>query len=206
MMTAPAVTSAAPVASAGLVTAAGRSRAGRRTLALLLPALAAAGLLLVAARAWPGAGPALAGVALAGLLLLGARLWHIWHETPAAVAARLNRHHPALEDSAALLLRPASDLNLLEGLQQQRLLNRLPELAATGPLLPVSFRPALSATALLLALAALVWWQRPGAARHCHRCGDGNARPDALYGPARHARCGSAHGSHPVAGAAARLH
>ncbi|MFD2784956.1 DUF4175 family protein [Hymenobacter rubripertinctus] len=160
-----AVISVAPTAPAGLVTAAGRSQARRRTLVLLLPALAIVLLLVAAARAWPGAAPALAGAALAGLLLLGARLWQIWHETPAAVAARLNRLHPPLEDSTALLLRPASELNLLENLQQQRLLTRLPELAAAGPLLPVSFRPALGTTALLLALAALVWWQRPPAAR-----------------------------------------
>ncbi|SES73955.1 hypothetical protein [Hymenobacter actinosclerus] len=151
-------------APAGLVRAAGQSRARRRTLTLLLPGLAAAGLLLTVALAWPGAGYFMAGVALALLLLAGWAGWRIWHESPAATARRLNRQHPPLEDSAALLLRPASELNLLERLQQQRLQQRLPSLAAAGPLLPVNFRPALVGAAALLLLAALVWWQRPGSA------------------------------------------
>ncbi|OWP64709.1 hypothetical protein CDA63_02825 [Hymenobacter amundsenii] len=149
-------------APAALVVAAGRSRAWRRTLALLLPALAATVLLTVVVWAWPRAVAGAAGVALALLGLAGWQLWHIWHEPTISVARQLNQHHPALEDSAALLLLPPTDLNLLEGLQQQRLLERLPALAATGPLLPVSFRPALLATGLLLGLAALTWWQRPG--------------------------------------------
>ncbi len=148
-------------APAALVVAAGHSRARRRTLALLLPTLAAAVLLTVAAWAWPGAVAGVAGVALALLGLAGWQLWRIWHEPAGAVARQLNQQHPSLEDSAALLLRPPTDLNLLESLQQQRLLERLPALATTGPLLPVAFRPALMAAGLLLSLAALAWWQRP---------------------------------------------
>ncbi|SDY38760.1 hypothetical protein [Hymenobacter psychrophilus] len=159
---APAATKAP--APAGLVQAAGQGRARRRTLALLLPALAAAGLLLTVAKAWPGAGYFVAGVALALMGLAAWALWRIWHEPADATARRLNRQHPALEDSTALLLRPAADLNLLEQLQQQRLIERLPKLAATGPLLPVNFRPALGGAAVLLLLAALAWWQRPGPA------------------------------------------
>ena len=119
----PAVASVATEAAApaGLVLAAGRSRARRRTLALLLPVLAAAALLSTVAVAWPRAGYAVAGVALALLGLIGWALWHIWRDTPAATARRLNQQHPALEDSAALLLRPAHELNLLEQLQQQEL-------------------------------------------------------------------------------------
>ncbi|NVO85435.1 hypothetical protein, partial [Hymenobacter terrestris] len=162
----PAVASVATEAAApaGLVLAAGRSRARRRTLALLLPVLAAAALLLTVAAGWPRTGYAVAGVAVALLGLAGWALWHIWQESPATSARRLNQQHPALEDSAALLLRPNTDLNLLEHLQQQRLQERLPALAATGPLLPVSFQPALFASVALLLLAALMWWQRPGAA------------------------------------------
>ncbi|NVO30928.1 hypothetical protein [Hymenobacter lapidiphilus] len=163
----PAVASFATEAAApaGLVLAAGRSRARRRTLALLLPVLAAAALLLIVAAGWPRAGYAVAGVALALLGLAGWALWHIWHESAATTARRLNHQHPALEDSAALLLRPTTtDLNLLEQLQQQRIKERLPNLAAAGPLLPVNFRPALGSATVLLLLAALVWWQRPGPA------------------------------------------
>ncbi|MBT2556453.1 hypothetical protein J7E24_01505 [Hymenobacter sp. ISL-91] len=151
-------------ACAGLVRAAGHSRARRRTLALLLPALAAAVLLLTVAAAWPRMGYAVAGVSLALLGLAGWALWLIWHEPAAATARRLNQQHPSLEDSAALLLHPTTDLNLLEQLQQQRLRERLPNLAAAGPLLSVDFRPALGGAGALLLLAALVWWQRPGAA------------------------------------------
>lgn len=162
----PAVASAATetAAPAGLVLAAGQGRARRRTVALLLPALAAAGLLLTVVKAWPGTGYFVAGVALALVGLVAGALWRIWHEPAATTARHLNQQHPALDDSTALLLRPAADLNLLERLQQQRLLERLPNLAATGPLLPVNFRPALGGAAALLLLAAFVWWQRLGPA------------------------------------------
>ncbi|WP_157540988.1 hypothetical protein [Hymenobacter aerophilus] len=156
-----AIAAAAP---AGLVLAAGRSRARRRTLALLLPALAAGALLLTVATAWPGACYLVAGAMLALLMLVSWALWSIWHEPLAATARHLNQQHPSLEDSTALLLRPADELNLLEHLQQQRLQQRLPELAVAGPLLPVGFRPALGGAGALLLLVALAWWQRPGAA------------------------------------------
>ncbi|RFP66200.1 hypothetical protein D0N36_04045 [Hymenobacter lapidiphilus] len=202
----PAVASVATEAAApvGLVLAAGRSRARRLTLALLLPTLAAVALLLTVATAWPGSRYFVAGIALALPGLAGWALWQIWRESPATIARRLNQQHPALEDSAALLLQPTHQLNLLEHLQQQRLQERLPNLAAAGPLLPVSFRPALGGAAALLLLAALVWWQRPGAGSvPGHGWGPGGPALSGNSGPTRH---GPAHRGDPAAGAAARLH
>ncbi|RSK49534.1 hypothetical protein [Hymenobacter rigui] len=149
---------ASSVSSAGPVQAAARAWAGRRTAALLLPVLGAGVVLGVAAAVWPEARMATAG--LMGLLLLvsGWLLWRIWREPLSTIARRLNRQHPELEDSTALLLRPEEELNLLEQLQQQRLLARLPELAAHGPLLPVQWRASSLALAGLLALAAGIWW------------------------------------------------
>ncbi|WP_139924890.1 DUF4175 domain-containing protein [Hymenobacter sp. DG01] len=140
-----------------------REWAWRSTAALLVPAAAAGALLLALYLGWPVARLAVLGVAGLGLLGLAARLWHIWQQPLPRVARRLNRHHPELEDSSTLLLRDSTELNLLEQLQQQRLLDRLPHLSAAGPLLPVDFRRPLLLAGVLLALAAGVWWQHPTA-------------------------------------------
>ena len=142
-----------------------RREANRRTMALLLP-LAAAILALGAwVRHW-SAGPLLFSGGLV-LLLLGAGFWLHRLRRPrlTALAQRLDRLHPKLEDSTGLLLRDASQppLNLLEQLQQQRIRARLAALQAESPrLLPYSWRPSVLATAvLLLLLAAGMWWHRP---------------------------------------------
>ncbi|GGG11306.1 DUF4175 family protein [Pontibacter amylolyticus] len=73
--------------------------------------------------------PLLAG--LAGLTILGALLYLGWTWSQLRkikleqVARHLNRSYPQLEDSAQLLLRETSELNLLERLQQQRVASQL---------------------------------------------------------------------------------
>ncbi|GAA4353574.1 DUF4175 family protein [Hymenobacter saemangeumensis] len=104
---------------------------------------------------------------MAGLVLLltAWQLWPLRQLRAATVAPRLDRQHPALEDSTGLLLRRPEDLNLLELLQQQRVASRLEELHAAGSsALPVSLqKPALGAGLLLLAAAGL--WCLPQQAR-----------------------------------------
>ena len=122
------------------VRAAGRSYAGRRAVAVLLPTLA--GLLLLGALAarWPASGAArLAGLA-AVLAVAAGRLWPLRHRGPATTARQLDRLFPELEDSTGLLLQAPEQLPLLGQLQQQRVGQRLAGLAATqAPLLPVFF-------------------------------------------------------------------
>ncbi|MCC9167349.1 DUF4175 domain-containing protein [Pontibacter harenae] len=73
------------------------------------------------------------------------------------VAEHLNRQYPQLEDSTALLLRPAAELNLLERLQQQKIAERLqalhPDKKKAFRLKPTASRVAL---AVGLALALLI--------------------------------------------------
>ncbi|WP_299706596.1 DUF4175 family protein [uncultured Pontibacter sp.] len=70
-------------------------------------------------------------VAAAVSLMAGGVLYLIWawrsvQQTDLQQVARhLNRTYPQLEDSAGLLLRPTSELNLLARLQQQRVANQL---------------------------------------------------------------------------------
>ncbi|RPD46215.1 hypothetical protein DNI29_14515 [Hymenobacter sediminis] len=141
-----------------------RAWAGRSTAALLLPALAGGILVVATYLGWPTWRPAVLVVAGLGLLLIAGLLWRLWKTSLPQIASRLNRQHSELEDSSALLLRDAAGLNLLEELQQQRLLTRLPQLASSGPLLPVDFRRPSLLAGLLLALAAGAWWGRPGTA------------------------------------------
>ena len=150
--------------------AAGRSYAGRRLAAVLLPTLA--GLLLLGALAarWPAGRPGLLAGALAVLALAAGQLWPLRRLGPAAVARQLDRLFPELEDSAGLLLADAAELPFLGQLQQQRVGQRLVELAATrAPLLPVFFKNSLIISGLLLAGGAAAWWlparQAPAPAR-----------------------------------------
>ncbi|WP_375436274.1 hypothetical protein [uncultured Hymenobacter sp.] len=142
-----------------------RREANRRTIALLMP-LAAAILALGAwVRHW-SAGPLLFSAGLV-VLLLGAGFWLYNLRQPrlTALAQRLDRLHPELEDSTGLLLRAESQppLNLLEQLQQQRIMARLAALQAeVSHLLPFSWQPTVLITAvLLLLMAAGLWWHRP---------------------------------------------
>ncbi|TPG66590.1 DUF4175 family protein [Hymenobacter nivis] len=142
----------------------GRRYALRRAAALLLPALAGALLLAGLAQHWPGATWPLVG---AGALALGLAAWRLAPLGPlpaAAVARRLDRRYPSLEDSAGLLLLPPENLSLLEQFQQQRVAGRLEQLAdGEEQPLPVDFRrPGLLALGLLVAGAAAWFWPAAG--------------------------------------------
>ena len=139
--------------------AAGRSYAGRRLAAVLLPTLA--GLLLLGALAarWPAGRTGLLAGALAVLAGAAWQLWPLRRLGLAAVARQLDRLFPELEDSAGLLLADAAALPFLGQLQQQRVGQRLGELAATrAPLLPVLFGNSWLVSGLLLAGGAAAWW------------------------------------------------
>ncbi|MFD1469782.1 DUF4175 family protein [Hymenobacter caeli] len=144
--------------------AVGRRYALRRAAAALLPVLAGALLLAGLARHWPGAIPALVGL---GIMALGLAAWRGWPlgALPApAVARRLDRRFPQLEDSTGLLLLSPSGLSLLERFQQQRVASRLAQLVdGEAELLPVDFRrPGLLALALLAAGAGAWAWPAAG--------------------------------------------
>ena len=139
-----------------------RSYAGRYAAAAGLPLLAAGLLLVALAHHWP---PGAVGWAGLGLALLAAAAWQLWplrHLNYAAVARRLDRHYPELQDSTGLLLTDAATLPLLGQLQQRRVAGQLEVLTAQGPgLLPVSFwRAGLLSGGLLLA-ALMVWLLPP---------------------------------------------
>ncbi len=177
-MTQAVLVSETPILAAGRhrLRALGRRYALRRAVVLLLPALAAAFLLAGLGRHWPAAWP---GLALVGALALGLALWRLWPLGPlpaAAVARRLDRRFPALEDSTGLLLPPPENLSLLEQFQQQRVAGRLAQLAdGKEELLPVEFRrPGLLALALLAAGAG--GWAWPAA-----RAGAGTPAPVAVH-------------------------
>jgi len=139
--------------------AAGRHYAGRRLVAVGLPTVAGWLLLGVLAARWPGGRPVLLAGALAGLAVAAWQLWPLRRLGPAAVARQLDRLFPELEDSTGLLLQAQEQLPFLGQLQQQRVAQRLGELAATqAPLLPVLVKNSLLISALLLAGSALAWW------------------------------------------------
>ncbi|MDO6390850.1 hypothetical protein Q4E40_11985 [Pontibacter sp. BT731] len=102
-----------------------RAKGGLYTLQALAVALVGAAILYK----WGLEVPLLAGLAI--LMILGALLYLGWtwrqlrKTSLEQVARHLNRTYPQLEDSAGLLLRQSSDLNLLERLQQQRVASQL---------------------------------------------------------------------------------
>ena len=139
--------------------AAGRRHAGRRAAAALLPALAACGLLATLGHRWPAAQPVLVVAGVLGLMVLWLLLGLLRETNPTIIAPRLDRHFAELEDSTGLLLHDAAELNLLEGLQQQRVARQLSELHAARALtLPVDFRRPAGLTVLLLLTSAALWW------------------------------------------------
>lgn len=143
-----------------------RREARRPTLALLLLA-GAVGLAATAwARHWPAAWPAVgAGLGLL-LLAVGYGIYRLHQPRLPALARRLDRLYPELEDSTGLLLHPADapTLNLLEHLQRQHIQARLTELREAGQyLLPFSWRPVAVAGTLLMLLAAGSGLYRPSA-------------------------------------------
>ena len=150
------------------VRAAGRSYAGRRLVAVLLPTLAGLLLLGLLLARWPGGRPALLAGAVAVLALAAWQLWPLRRLGPPAVARQLDRLFPELEDSTGLLLQESEQLPFLGQLQQPRVAQRLGELTTTqAPLLPASFKNSLLISALLLAGSALAWWlpaRRPATA------------------------------------------
>jgi hypothetical protein len=170
----------------------GRSYAGRRLAAVLLPALAGLVLLGVLAARWPGGRPALVAGALAVLALAAWQLWPLRRLGPAATARQLDRRFPELEDSTGLLLQAPEQLPFLGQLQQQHVSQRLAELGvAQAPLLPVSFKNSLLISALLLAGSALAWWM--------------SARPVAPASPAAVAVRFAPDAGRPVPAAALRI-
>jgi len=141
------------------VQAAGRSYVGRRLAAVLLPTLAGLLLLGVLAARWPAGRPLLLAGAVAVLVLAAWQLWPLRRLGPPTTARQLDRLFPELEDSTGLLLQNSEQLSFLGQLQQQRVSQRLAELAtAQAPLLPVLFKKSVVISALLLAGAALAWW------------------------------------------------
>ncbi|MBG8553100.1 DUF4175 family protein [Hymenobacter guriensis] len=149
-------TATAQLAPTGLLRA-GWQRRFRRQLLTLLPPLIGIGVLAgVAFSALPSP-LAWSGLVLALLLLVG-YVWLLSRPNLPLLARQLDRQYPALEDSTGLLLRPASELQFLEHLQQQRTSEVLRQLLAEpGPLLPVSWRAPLWLTAGLLTVAAGTW-------------------------------------------------
>ncbi|MHC2992956.1 hypothetical protein OB13_15720 [Pontibacter sp. HJ8] len=102
-----------------------RQKAGLYT----LQAMAAAALGVAILGKWQTDVPLLA--TLAATLVVGAILYlawawsHVLRTDLRQVARHLNRTYPQLEDSTELLLRPVSELNLLERLQQQKIAGQL---------------------------------------------------------------------------------
>ncbi|SIT88582.1 DUF4175 family protein [Pontibacter indicus] len=102
-----------------------RAKGGLYTLQSLAVALVGAAILYK----WGLEVPLLAGLAI--LTILGALLYLGWawrsvRQTDLQQVTRhLNRTYPQLEESAQLLLRETSELNLLERLQQQRVASQL---------------------------------------------------------------------------------
>ncbi|MDX5419756.1 MAG: DUF4175 domain-containing protein [Hymenobacteraceae bacterium] len=130
-----------------------RAKGWLYTLQALAVALVGAALLYK----WQLEVPLLAVVAVS--LLAGSLLYLIWawrsvQQTDLRQVARhLNRTYPQLEESAGLLLRPASELNLLERLQQQRVASQL---QTAMPEKQSVFHIAKKPTYLALGIALLV--------------------------------------------------
>jgi hypothetical protein len=132
---------------------------GRFAAALLLPMLAAGVVLAGVVHHWPATSPLFVGLAVLGILMVGA-----WLAQPllrldhAAVARRLDRQFPELEDSTGLLLQDPKTLPLLGQLQYGHVARQLAQLTAEGPaLLPFSLRYSLLLSGILLAGAAAFW-------------------------------------------------
>ncbi|GAA4378939.1 hypothetical protein [Hymenobacter koreensis] len=129
--------------------------------ATTISVVAAAALVLLTAVAhrWPQLNGAAVAGALAALLVTAWMLWRLRRFNPAAVARRLDRHFPELEDSTGLLLPSGSNEpeTLLPTLQRQRVAERLAALSLTHAL-PVPALPRLAVAAVLAAAAAGLWF------------------------------------------------
>ena len=142
----------------------------RRPSGALLLLLAAAGVAATAwGRHWPAAWPVLGAALLLALLLVAGLVYWLHQPRLPALARRLDRLYPTLEDSTGLLLRttetPAP--NLLEQLQQQRVRERLLLLRQEQPyLLPFSWQPVIGGVAVLLLVAGGSWLYQPAASGH----------------------------------------
>jgi hypothetical protein len=175
-----------------LLRAAGRSYAGRRLAAVGLPTLTGLLLLGLLVARWPAGRPILLVGMVAVLAGAAWQLWPLRRLGPPAVARRLDRLFPELEDSTGLLVQDGAALSFLGQLQQQRVAQRLEELAATqAPLLPVTFKNSLLISGLLLVGSALAWWLP--------------ARPLATTAPAAVAVHFSPDAARPVPAAAPRI-
>ncbi|QNH62060.1 DUF4175 family protein [Hymenobacter sediminicola] len=144
-----------------------RLEANRRSGTLLVPVGAGLLAVLAWARHWPQMWPAVGTGILLVLLGTAYGIYRLRQPRLAAVARRLDRLHPALEDSTGLLLHSSTEppLNLLEQLQQQRVHTRLLELQQSElQLLPFSWRLTGWLTGILLLVAASSWLYRPNKA------------------------------------------
>ncbi|WP_460557773.1 DUF4175 family protein, partial [Hymenobacter daeguensis] len=100
------------------------------------------------------------GLLAVALLLWAARGWRRqWRRRlPAAIQA-LDRRYPELEDSTWLLVQPTDALPLLSRFQQQRVAQRLAQLAAAQrPLLPLNVVGYWLLAGLNLAVGVFSWW------------------------------------------------
>ena len=129
-------------------------------LAVVLPLTLGLGVL----EGWSVGGQVLVGM---GLLGGGIGLSLVWLRRKGIdahlMAAHLDRTTPALEESAALLLRPADDLRLVERMQQQRALDAFSHLLEP-PRVPgkgLRLAGAFLGFSLVLSLAVAVWMPQP---------------------------------------------
>ena len=136
-----------------------RSYAIRYAAAGLVPLLAAGLLLTALAHRWPAV--PLGWVALAGLGLLTTTAWWLLplrRLDYAAIARRLDRQFPELQDSTGLLLENPATLPFLGQLQSRRIARQLGLLTANdAALLPISFRKPLLLSADLLLVAGIIF-------------------------------------------------
>ncbi|MFD2246850.1 DUF4175 family protein [Pontibacter ruber] len=124
-----------------------------------LQALAVAVLGAAILYKWQVEVPILAAVAVS--VILTAVLYFTWgwnkvrQTNLRQVARHLNRNYPQLEDSTELLLRPSSELNFLERLQQQKVSEQLQAIEPESqPVFYVRKNPTLLALGLALLIAA----------------------------------------------------
>jgi hypothetical protein len=147
----------------GQLRAVRRSYASRYAVAMLLPTLAVGLLLAGVVHYWPITSPLLVGLVV--LIVLASNAWlaqPLLKLDRAAVARRLDRQFPELEDSAGLLLQDPKTLPLLGQLQYAHVARQLAQLMTNGPaLLPFSFRNSLLLSSFLLAGTAAFWLLPP---------------------------------------------
>ncbi|WP_018476238.1 DUF4175 family protein [Pontibacter roseus] len=130
----------------------------QKVLLYALQALAVVALGFAILYKWQVEVPVLAALALAlilGAIVYFARAWKSIQKTDLRQVARhLNRNYPQLEDSAEFLLRPTTELNLLERLQQQKVAANIQSaIPATQQVFYLKRNPTLAALGIALLIA-----------------------------------------------------